>query len=133
VSRPPHFLTPLLRGTGATLRRRGGPVVAHTVETAFDSSSRRRGLLGRAALADQTALILAPASAVHTFGMAFPIDVVFVARDGRVLKVRASMPPYQIAMAWWAFAVVELPAGTLERAGVRAGDHIEIAATSPPP
>ena len=46
--------------------------------TALDSKSRRKGLLGRDTLADRHALVLAPCGSVHTFGMRFPIDVLFV-------------------------------------------------------
>ncbi len=85
-----HFLRPLLARhpvAQALVNERTGSVVAETLETAFDSGTRRRGLLGRDDLAAGTALVLAPCNAVHTVRMRFPIDVVFVARDGRVTKI----------------------------------------------
>lgn len=121
------FLNPLLRA-GATdhvlvnARTRG--VVADRLLTAFDSASRRRGLLGRDGLPPGTALIIAPSNAVHTFFMRFPIDVAFVARDGRVIKVRAAVPPWRVTASLRGFTVIEFAAGTLARSNTRPGDSL---------
>ena len=91
-----HFLELLLGPDGATamLIRDSPPVVvARRIETAFDSATRKRGLLGRASLDPDTAMIIAPCSAVHTFKMQFAIDLIYVARDGRVLRTRARSAP----------------------------------------
>jgi uncharacterized protein len=125
------FLTPLLR-TGSTpfalTNARNNQIVARTLLTAFDSASRRKGLLGRDGLPEGSALIIAPCQAIHTFSMRFAIDVAFVAKDGLVLKVRHAVPARRIAVALRAFAVVELPAGAIERSGTRAGDLLQVSA-----
>ena len=100
--------------------------LARSLIPAFDSPSRRRGLLGRDSLADGAALIIAPSSAVHTFRMQFPIDLIYARRDGRVLKVREAVPPNRMSGAWGAFAVIELPAGTIARVGLQTGDRLTI-------
>ena len=105
---------------------RNDRIVADTLLRAFDSASRRRGLLKRDFLPEGSALVIAPTSSIHTFFMRFAIDVAFVARDGRVLKVRRAMPPWRMAAAWRAFAVVEMAAGALDRAGVQAGDVVRV-------
>jgi uncharacterized membrane protein (UPF0127 family) len=123
------FLRPLVVEPGRPwiLRNlRSRRVVAAHVESAFDSPSRRKGLLGRTSLPDAAALILAPCSSIHTFFMKFAIDVIFVARDGRVLSTRRALPPWRIAIAWRAMAVVELGAGAIERSDTRAGDVLEL-------
>src|SRR5687768_12329149 len=111
----PHFLQPLLKRTpGDPLRLRNvrsGLSIATTIETAFESADRKKGLLGRDGLAPGQALVIAPTNLVHTFAMRFPIDILFMARDGRVLKVRRAVPARRIAGSWRAFAVVELAAG----------------------
>jgi uncharacterized membrane protein (UPF0127 family) len=125
------FLDPLLRSEGSSFaltNARHHRVVARTLLTAFDSRSRRQGLLQHASLPDDCALIIAPSGAIHTFSMRFVIDVAFVARDGRVLKLRRDMPPWRVAAAWRAFAVIELAAGALERTDTRPGDTLQIAA-----
>jgi uncharacterized protein len=124
-----HFLQSLLKRREADVRlrnTRSGLDVATEVETAFSSADRNRGLLGRGGLPPGKALIIAPTNLVHTFSMRFAIDILFVAKDGRVLKVRRAVPPRRIAGAWGGFAVVELAAGGLESSGTQAGDSIEI-------
>jgi uncharacterized membrane protein (UPF0127 family) len=125
------FLSPLLRSGKppfALTNTRNNRIVARTLLTAFDSASRRKGLLDHDALADGSAMIIAPTSAIHTFAMRFAIDVIFVSKDGRVLKVRQHVRPRRIAAAWRAHAVVELPAGAIERSDTRPGDQLQLAA-----
>ena len=123
------FLSPLLSPPGASRRLANatrGTVLATHLETAFDSASRNRGLLGRAHLDDGSAIVLAPCGAVHTFGMRFPVDAVFVARDGRVVKVCEALPPWRLSGAWRGFAVVEGPVGMIARTGTRARDLLVV-------
>jgi uncharacterized membrane protein (UPF0127 family) len=125
------FLSPLLRSSPtpfALTNTRNNQIVARTLLTAFDSASRRRGLLDHDGLADGSAMIIAPTSAIHTFRMRFDIDVIFLSKDGRVLKVRPHLKRGRIAAAWRAFAVVELPAGVIERSDTRPGDRLQISA-----
>jgi uncharacterized membrane protein (UPF0127 family) len=126
----PGFLAPLLKDSAAAplvLRHAGtGAIVADRLEAALDSASRRKGLLGRDGLPAGSALIIAPSNAVHTFSMRFPIDVVFVRKTGQVAKIRAHMPKGRIAAALRAFAVIELPAGAADAAGIRPGDRLEV-------
>jgi hypothetical protein len=96
--------------------------LATRVEPAFDSASRRKGLLGRDGLQDDCAIILAPCNAIHTFFMRFPIDVVFVSRTGMVISISRAVAPWRIRVALRAFAAVELPAGTADRHDTRIGD-----------
>jgi uncharacterized protein len=131
VPRAPHFLQSLLAEDAAHLalyRDDDARPVAATIEPAFDSASRRRGLLGRDALDPDTAVIIAPSNAVHTFFMRFPIDLIFAARDGRVLKLRYNVRPWRLSASMRAFAVVELAAGTLAKTGVHVGDKLAVRA-----
>ena len=128
------FLDPLLR-PGATdhvlENLRTGRVIADHLLTAFDSASRRRGLLGRNELTPGIALIIAPSNAVHTFFMRFAIDVAFVARDGRVIKVRSAVPSWRMTGALRAFTVIEFSAGTLARTDTIVGDRLICRAADP--
>jgi uncharacterized protein len=107
-----------------------GSLIAGVVEAALDSPSRRKGLLGRTGLADRHALVLAPCNAVHTFGMQFPIDVLFVGRDGQVMKIVEHLEAWRIAVALRASVTVELAAGTVQRTRVSVGDRLTIQPTS---
>lgn len=125
----PHLFKPLLTKPGEGHRlvnTSRGVVLATHIETAFDSSSRRRGLLGRASLPRGTVLAIAPSNAVHTFKMQFPIDVVFVRRDGRVVKRVTNLGPRRITAAFRAFAVLEFAAGSAEVAATQVGDQLTV-------
>ncbi len=119
------FLSPLLRADSIAHvleNVRTQRVIADHLLTAFDSTSRRQGLLGRDGLPTGSALIIAPSNAVHTFFMRFPIDILFVRRDGEVIKARSAVHPWRIAASLRAFAVIELPAGSLVQSNTTTGD-----------
>jgi uncharacterized membrane protein (UPF0127 family) len=109
-----------------------GSLIANVVEPAFDSKSRRRGLLGRATLPERHALIIAPCNAVHTVGMKFPIDVLFVNRHGHVVKIVESLGAWRIAGALRASVTVELAAGMVRRTRVSVGDRLTIQRATTP-
>lgn len=122
------FLAPVLRRPGpfGLVNRRTGQPLAERLTGAFRSADKRRGLLGHTGLAEGEGLVI-PTFAVHTFSMKFPIDVIFVRRDGTVVKIRAAMPAGRMAMKLGAYAVVELGAGEAERRGLKVGDRLEVA------
>jgi uncharacterized membrane protein (UPF0127 family) len=72
-------------------------------------------------------MIIAPSNAVHTWFMKFDLDLLFVRRDGRVVKTRAGVKPWRMSGALRAFAVIEMQAGTLARREVIPGDVLELA------
>ena len=122
----PHFLAPMLKShatCGLRIERTGGWLAEH-LEGAFDSRTRRTGLLGRDRLPNDHALVIAQCQAVHTFAMKFALDIVAVSRDGRVVKIRTDVPPQRIAIAWSAFAIVELAAGVCGTTGLVVGDRL---------
>jgi uncharacterized membrane protein (UPF0127 family) len=86
---------------------------------------RMKGLLGKRELSAGEGLLIQPAPSIHTWFMRFPIDVVFLAKNGDVLKVSPSVRPWRMRSCRRAFAVLELPAGEAERRGIAVGDHIE--------
>jgi uncharacterized protein len=111
-------------------------VLASTVEMAETRAQRKRGLLGRDGLPRGAALLIVPCCAVHTVGMRFAIDVVFVDAHGRVKKIVYNMPPWRIAAALSARAVIEMPAGALQPdSALSVGDRVymELSPKEPPP
>jgi uncharacterized membrane protein (UPF0127 family) len=83
--------------------------------------SRLRGLIGRR---EPRPLLLAPAGAIHTCGMRFAIDAVFLDAELRVVRVVRALAPWRFAAARGARAVLELPAG--EADGLEAGDRLAL-------
>lgn len=123
------FLAPLVwrPGSAHVIRnQRNGRVLANRVVPAFDSKSRRTGLLGSECFDEGHAMLIAPSNAIHTWFMRFPIDLAFVTRGGRVVKTRARVKPWRVALALRAYAVIELPAGTLDRCDTVPGDTLVI-------
>ena len=100
--------------------------VADAVEIAETRRARRRGLLGRDGLDEGAALMLIPCFTIHTAFMRFAIDVVFVDRDGCVVRTISRLEPWRMAVAWRAHSVVELPAGRLESCPVDVGDRLYV-------
>jgi hypothetical protein len=101
--------------------------VAASVEIAATRKTRRRGLLGRDCLDQAAAMLLAPCAAVHTAGMRFPIDVVFVDRQGYAVKVVRNLRPWRIALAAQGRVVIEMAAGSLRWGEVLLGDRLYLA------
>jgi uncharacterized protein len=110
------------------LRNEDDAVMCATCTVARNPFTRMRGLLGRRGLAQGEGLLLQPAGSIHTFFMRFPIDVVFLDRDGRVLRVAESVRPWRTAAARGARAVLELRAGESGRRHVAVGDVLEVGA-----
>jgi len=78
----------------------------------FSACSFRARLLGLALLDDVPAgcaLLMPGCSSVHTFGMRFPIDVVFLDREGRVARIARRVPPRRFVRCRAAAAVLESP------------------------
>ena len=88
---------------------------------------RAVGLLGRRELAARDGLVIAPCVQIHTWFMRFPIDVVFLDREDRVVKVVSNLGPFKTAFGGFsARAVLELPAGTAATAGVVPGMRVRM-------
>jgi uncharacterized protein len=88
--------------------------------------ARTRGLLGRKRLEPGEGLLILGTSSVHTHFMRFAIDVVFLDRDGCVLKLSRELRPWRFAGCRGARDVVELPAGTCDRVDLREGARLNL-------
>jgi uncharacterized membrane protein (UPF0127 family) len=100
-------------------------VLADRADIADTSVKRRTGLLKHTRLDPGEGLWIAPCEGIHTFGMKFAIDVVFLNRKKKILKVRPNMVRRRMAISLRAHSVLELPAGTIEATGTAKGDQLE--------
>jgi uncharacterized membrane protein (UPF0127 family) len=107
--------------------RMRGSILATEAEIADTSRKRRIGLLQCERLTPGQGLWIIPCEGVHTFGMRFPIDVIFLDRNRRVLKVKENMQRGRISLCLWAHSVLELPAGAIAGTATRPGDILEFA------
>jgi hypothetical protein len=97
-------------------------LLANSVRVAGASAERRQGLLGVKELRPGEGLWIGPCEAIHTVGMKWPIDVVFLDSDRRVCKVKPALRPWRIVICLAAAAVLELPEGALTISGTKVGD-----------
>ena len=105
-----------------------GAVLVHDLRTAESLFARLKGLLGRSALPRGQALWLRPCNGIHTFGMCFPIDVVILDGEQRVLDAVHDLPPNRVTKIYRrAASVLELPAGTLAGMPLEIGERVVIA------
>ena len=104
-------------------------LLASEVELAGTGWARMKGLLGRSAaeVPPGKGLWIVPSQGVHTIGMSFPIDVVYLDSSGRVLRLYHELATFRLAaVKLKARSVLELAAGTLSRSHTAVGDVLEI-------
>jgi uncharacterized protein len=82
------------------------------IRCAATHRARLLGLAGLRSLPPGTGLLLPRTRSIHTFGMRFALDLIWLDRDGRVIRVDRSVPPGRVRGCRAARAVVELPAQT---------------------
>jgi uncharacterized membrane protein (UPF0127 family) len=112
------------RGVVAIVRS-DGAIACERCTVADRMLSRMRGLLGRKSLPAGEGMLIRPAPSIHTFFMRFPIDAVFLSRQGDVLKIAEHVAPWRTRSCRHSYAVLELAAGEAGRCGFAVGDRID--------
>ncbi len=107
------------------LNRTRETVLATEADVADSSETRRAGLLKRSGLAPGQGLWIVPCEAIHCFFMKFTIDVLFLSKTKKVLKVKPAVRPWRIAACFKAHSVLELPEGQIASTGTQTGDQLE--------
>lgn len=96
-----------------------GAVIADRVRIAEDYKSRSVGLLSRRNFEKGEGLLIRPCNSIHTFFMRFPIDVVFLDKNGVVLKIKHSLQPWRFsACVPFGYMTLELPENTIEKSNI---------------
>ena len=93
---------------------------------AIDFWSRLRGLLFTKELPWGQGILIKPCSSIHTIGMAYYIDILFVDANDTIVKIVCGMKPYGLASCRASAYVVEVPTGTLMRTETKCGDKIMV-------
>jgi len=102
-----------------------GTTIAHHISVAASFWGRAKGLIGRAGLPADYALVLHPCNGVHTLFLTFALDVIYLDRDDCVLRVVCLHPWHVGPMVRQSRTVIELPAGAVARTRTVVGDLIE--------
>jgi uncharacterized membrane protein (UPF0127 family) len=100
-------------------------ILAECVEVANSGEKRRKGLMGREQLTPGEGLWILPCEAVHTVGMCFPIDLVYLDRHHRVKKIKSAVPPWRLSACLSAHSILELAAGAIHNSQTKPGDQLE--------
>lgn len=101
--------------------------MAHNLVLANTALKRLLGLMGRKALAPNEALWLRPCNSVHTFWMRFAIDVIWLDRKFRIVKLVSNLRPFRLTWpATQASSVIELPAHSITKFQIQVGDELRI-------
>lgn len=90
--------------------------------------ARLRGLIGRPPPAPGSGWLFPRCAAVHTWAMGYAIDVVFLAQDGRILRVVAGLAPWRLCACRRAALVLELAAGEAGRLEMQPGRRVVLPA-----
>ena len=114
-----------MRRTVRIVNRTQGTLLASRIQLADSWWGRFRGYLGRSRPESGEGILLVPCNAVHTFGMAFGLDVIFLDARGEVVKVLPEMKPWRktdrVSNARY---VLEVPEGTIQASGTAVGDRL---------
>ena len=98
------------------------------LELADSFWERFRGLMLRERLPEGTGLYIVPCNSIHMLFMRFSIDAVFLDKEGKIVKLARSLPPWiGMSIALGAEGVLELPVGTIERYQWKVGDGLMLA------
>lgn len=107
---------------------RNGRALSTNVAVAYRLFDRMKGLLGKRQLESGESLLIRPCKSVHTMGMRFPIDIIFLDKNNRIIALSKHLLPNRLSLHHFkAVSVLELPAGTLTATETIIGDSIEIA------
>jgi hypothetical protein len=115
--------------TGYAFNRTRSSYLATHLRVAETHWSRFRGLMlsDQSSFGDGHGLWIVPSHGVHTFGMRFPIDVVYLNSDKIVVYMKQDLKPWRVAaVRQQAASVLELPGSALAATGTCVGDEIEI-------
>ncbi|NKB38276.1 MAG: DUF192 domain-containing protein [Gammaproteobacteria bacterium] len=83
------------------------------------------GLLGSAKLEENEGLLITPCSSVHTFGMRYSIDVLFLDKQLTIVKTVESLKPWRVAASGLSSLVLELAEDSIRKLQLKTGQQLE--------
>ena len=97
------------------------------IKIADSPISKGLGLIGRKGFREYNGMLLKNANAIHTFFVRFPIDVVFLDRDFKVLKIVEKLSPFRFSpIVWKAKHILELPQNSIKSHSLKVGDKLAL-------
>jgi uncharacterized membrane protein (UPF0127 family) len=107
------------------INRTKNTVLAENAVLADTVFKRIKGLIGRKEFVKGEALILKPCNSIHTFFMKFPIDIIFLDKNKRVIKTITCLKPFRLTPIYFkANLAIELPCGTIQTTFTEPADYL---------
>lgn len=101
-------------------------IICHRADMADTFFSRLIGLMFSKSLGDRDGLLFSPANSIHTFFMNYPIDLIFLNKQNKIVKIYRHLQPWRMTrLVWQASQAIELKSGTI-CAEVQEGDVLEV-------
>ena len=102
---------------------RNGTSLGHRISKADSYFTRLFGLLPKSHLEEGEGLWIVPCNSIHSVGMKFVFDAVFLAKDLTVVAVMSDIPKWRLSPVYWkAHSVLELPASVIAQTDTQVGD-----------
>lgn len=99
------------------------------VTPADTTLARLKGLIGRMELKFDDGVWVVPSQGIHTIGVLFPLDLMYLDANNRVLHLIEHFPPFRVApLRSHAASVLELPTHTIYSSQTQIGDQLLICA-----
>lgn len=104
-----------------------GVIIVHEGYIANNFGTRLKGLMFKKSFDKGCGLIILPCNSIHMFFMRFPIDVLFMSKEDKVVGIKENIKPWQLSKVYWAAEyVIELPVGTVQETRTTLGDKLNI-------
>lgn len=108
-------------------KKKDGCLIADNVKVADNILTRFVGLLNRKSIDNGEALWIVPCNSIHSIGMKFKFDAVFIGKNNIVKHLIKEMPKWQASpIVFTAHSVIELPAGVIDSVNLQLGDELVI-------
>jgi uncharacterized protein len=103
-----------------------GSVIAHKIQIADNFVSRLVGLLNRKNIDKDEGLLIVPSKSIHSFGMQFDFDAVFLDKNNKVVYLIEKMKPFKVSpLVKNSKSVLELAAGVISLTNIKVGDVLD--------
>lgn len=116
-----------MRSPAQIVNLANGIILADNATFAGSFPDRLRGLMFRESLAEGECLVIRPCKIIHSFGVRFSLDVVFVSKDNEAVHQIENFRPGRVSpFVFKSSLVLELPAGTIKKTGTQKGHRLSI-------
>jgi uncharacterized membrane protein (UPF0127 family) len=108
------------------INTRNGSEIASSLKITKNFFQRMKGLIGRDSIKEGEALFIKPCKSIHTFGMKFKIDAIFLDKENKVIALKKDLKPNRLSPIYLkASSVIELPSGTIDKAEIKIEDKLK--------